>query len=56
MQAGKSPVNGHDPEEDGAQYPRPPQKRKRIVVVGLGMVGIAFMYVDSDLSTHMTTC
>ena len=43
MQAGKVPVNGHDPEEDGPQYPRPPEKRKRIVVVGLGMVGIAFM-------------
>ena len=48
MQAGKSPVNGHDPEEDSAQYPRPPQKRKRIVVVGLGMVGIAFMYVATN--------
>ena len=43
MQAGKTPVNGHDPEEDGAQYPRPPAERKKIVVVGLGMVGIAFM-------------
>ncbi len=45
MQAGRIPVTGHDPEEDGAQYPRPSQKRKRIVVVGLGMVGVAFMWV-----------
>ena len=44
MQAGKVPVNGHDPEEDGAQYPRPPEMRKKVVVVGLGMVGIAFMW------------
>ena len=43
MQVGKTPVNGHDPEEDGPQYPRAPKQRKRIVVVGLGMVGIAFM-------------
>ena len=37
------PVNGHHPEEDGEQYPRVPSQRKKIVVVGLGMVGIAFM-------------
>jgi len=43
MQAGRVPVNGHDPEEDGAQYPRPKDKRTKVVVVGLGMVGIAFM-------------
>ncbi|MCJ1255253.1 hypothetical protein MMC24_003069 [Lignoscripta atroalba] len=43
MQAGRTPVNGHDPEEDGEQYPRPPSQRKKIVVVGLGMVGIAFI-------------
>ena len=43
MQAGKVPVNGHDPEEDSSQYPRPPDQRKKVVVVGLGMVGIAFM-------------
>ena len=42
MQAGRVPV-GHDPEEDEEQYPRPPAKRQKIVVVGLGMVGIAFM-------------
>ena len=45
MQASRTPVKGHDPEEDGLQYPRPPEKRKKVVVVGLGMVGIAFMYV-----------
>ena len=43
MQAGKVPVNGHDPEEDGSQYPRPRSQRKKVVVVGLGMVGIAFI-------------
>ena len=43
MQAGRVPVNGHDPEENGAQYPRPKDQRKKVVVVGLGMVGIAFM-------------
>lgn len=45
MQAGKVPVNGHHPEEESPQYPRPPEKRKKVVVVGLGMVGIAFMCV-----------
>lgn len=43
MQAGKVPVNGHHPEEESSQYPRPPEKRKKVVVVGLGMVGIAFI-------------
>ena len=43
MQAGKVPVNGHDLEEDGKQYPRPRSQRKKVVVVGLGMVGIAFI-------------
>lgn len=43
MQAGRVPVNGHHPEEDGKQYPKPAGQRKKIVVVGLGMVGIAFM-------------
>ena len=43
MQAGQVPVNGHDPEEYAPQYPRPPEQRKKVVVVGLGMVGIAFM-------------
>lgn len=43
MQAGKTPVNGHDPEEESSQYPLPREKRKKVVVVGLGMVGIAFI-------------
>ena len=43
MQAGKTPVNGHDPEEESSKYPLPPEKRKKVVVVGLGMVGIAFI-------------
>ena len=43
MQAGRTPVNGHHPEEEGPQYPRPKKERTKIVVVGLGMVGIAFM-------------
>lgn len=43
MQAGKTPVNSHDPEEDNPQYPLPRDKRKKVVVVGLGMVGIAFI-------------
>ncbi len=43
MQAGKTPVNGHDSEEESAQYPLPREKRKKVVVVGLGMVGIAFI-------------
>ena len=42
MQAGRVPVE-QSPEEDGEQYPRPSEKRQKIVVVGLGMVGIAFM-------------
>ena len=44
MQASRTPVDGHNPEEDGEQYPRPPEKRRKVVVVGLGMVGIAFMH------------
>lgn len=43
MQAGKTPVNGHDQEEESPQYPLPREKRKKVVVVGLGMVGIAFI-------------
>ena len=43
MKAGKTPVNGHDPEEESSRYPLPREKRKKVVVVGLGMVGIAFI-------------
>ena len=42
MLAGQMPAS-HDKEEESPQYPRPPGSRKRIVVVGLGMVGIAFI-------------
>ncbi len=45
MMAGRTPVNGHDPEEEAEKYPLPQNKRKNVVVVGLGMVGIAFMWV-----------
>ena len=50
MQAGKVPVNGHDPEENGAQYPKPRAQREKVVVVGLGMVGIAFMCVNQGFA------
>lgn len=43
MQAGRVPVNGHHPEEDAPEYPKTKAQRKKVVVVGLGMVGIAFM-------------
>ncbi|MCJ1479132.1 hypothetical protein MMC13_007816 [Lambiella insularis] len=43
MQMERLPVDGHDKEEDGKQYPKPPSQRKQIVVIGLGMVGIAFI-------------
>ncbi len=47
MSAGNSATIGLDvaktrPVEDGRDAPKP-KDRKRIVVVGLGMVGIAFM-------------
>ena len=43
MKAGRVPqVNGtHNADE--AKYPLPSEQRTKIVVVGLGMVGIAFM-------------
>lgn len=43
MQAGKLPINGHDLERHAPQVPQPPKERKKVVVVGLGMVGIAFI-------------
>lgn len=44
MAVSKEPPNAHSAEEnDGNIYPEPPSERKKIVVVGLGMVGIAFM-------------
>lgn len=39
----KTPVNGHGPEEDGVQISSEIALRKKVVVVGLGMVGVAFM-------------
>jgi hypothetical protein len=44
MAVSKEPPSGHtDEENDADKYPRPPSERKKVVVVGLGMVGIAFM-------------
>lgn len=43
MQNGKTPANGLDPAENGELHPRPRGRRTKVVVVGLGMVGIAFM-------------
>jgi len=52
MAISASPKKEHDSEEeDGSKYPRPPSQRKRVVVVGLGMVGIAFMYVSTPKSS-----
>ena len=48
MQAGRVPVDGHHPEVNGEEYPKPPSQRKKMVVVGLGMVGIAFMFVSLE--------
>jgi hypothetical protein len=44
MKASAEPPHGHSEEEnDASKYPKQPADRKTIVVVGLGMVGIAFM-------------
>ena len=43
MQTGKIPVNGFSSEEDDLQNVTPMPQRKKVVVVGLGMVGIAFI-------------
>jgi NADPH-dependent glutamate synthase beta subunit-like oxidoreductase len=44
MAISKEPPNARsDEENDTNKYPKPPSERKKIVVVGLGMVGIAFM-------------
>ncbi|MCJ1309243.1 hypothetical protein MMC25_002901 [Agyrium rufum] len=42
LQASRIPPNSDIPE-NGEQYPKAPEQRKRVVVVGLGMVGIAFI-------------
>lgn len=36
-------INGHGPEEGGVQSSSGKAQRKKVVVVGLGMVGVAFM-------------
>jgi hypothetical protein len=41
MQAGKIPEEGKQGMEE---HPRSKDERKKVVVVGLGMVGIAFMW------------
>ena len=44
MAVSKEPPNAHAGEQnDVDKYPKPPSQRKKVVVVGLGMVGIAFM-------------
>jgi hypothetical protein len=44
MAISREPASGHSNEEKGdGEYPKKPSQRKKIVVVGLGMVGIAFM-------------
>ena len=44
MKGGAEPPNGHSKEEnDGNKYPKQEKDRRTVVVVGLGMVGIAFM-------------
>ena len=44
MAISREPPSGHSAEEnDPEKYPKEPSQRKRIVVVGLGMVGIAFI-------------
>ena len=43
MQAGRVPCSGHDPDEKSHRFPLPKMQRRKIVVVGLGMVGIAFI-------------
>lgn len=44
MAVSKEPPHARTVEEnDTDKYPKPPSERKKVVVVGLGMVGIAFM-------------
>jgi NADPH-dependent glutamate synthase beta subunit-like oxidoreductase len=44
MAVSKEPLNTHTEEENDAnKYPKQPSQRKKVVVVGLGMVGVAFM-------------
>jgi hypothetical protein len=44
MKGGAELPNGHSEEEnDSSKYPKQEKDRRTVVVVGLGMVGIAFM-------------
>jgi hypothetical protein len=44
MAISREPAGRHSNEENGDEkYPEEPSQRKKIVVAGLGMVGIAFM-------------
>jgi hypothetical protein len=44
MAISRDPAGGHNEEEnDSEKYPKQRSQRKKIVVVGLGMVGVAFM-------------
>jgi NADPH-dependent glutamate synthase beta subunit-like oxidoreductase len=44
MAISREPAGGQNKEENNLEkYPKEPSQRKKIVVVGLGMVGIAFM-------------
>ena len=44
MAASREPARGHSAEENNTEkYRKPQSERKKVVVVGLGMVGIAFM-------------
>ncbi|KAG8526490.1 uncharacterized protein KY384_008690 [Bacidia gigantensis] len=43
MQAGQVPINIDDEVEAGRQDAKPKSQRRKVVVVGLGMVGVAFI-------------
>lgn len=44
MAISREPANARSEEENDAEKYTKPSQRKKVVVVGLGMVGIAFMY------------
>ena len=44
MAVSREPPNSRTEEEnDTEKFPKPPSERRKVVIVGLGMVGIAFM-------------
>lgn len=50
MAISREPAEEHSKGENGDEkYLKEPSQRKKIVVVGLGMVGIAFMYALIEL-------